>query len=161
MEVILNGRAFFLRQQCARLVQQVLEASGVDTDREIANDDTPTAIRSMFSNWNAQIKAVAQMFGYEDGVEGCDKDTYAEVIVHLQAHLTPAQAIKIFNAWWEVNEITDFFARGGKVLMPAAEAEAIEKIRRQVVQEHFQKILAEAAEAPEAAPAEERPLVVN
>lgn len=153
---MLGGRAFTLSQQRAAIVERILSLSSEDTARNILKEndepESPTAVVTrMFANWDNVIQAALLMFGYED--ENAERNTARE---HLLQYLNPGHAIRLFERWWEVNEIDAFFERGGRVLMPIQTVEELRRIRQMAYRDEME-------EDPEPSPPEiiETPAVVN
>lgn len=133
--VKLGGRSFMIRPQSAAMIQRVLEYSSVDTDRPIRTEGEDTGqgkdprafVRDAFSTWADTVAATAHMLGLQPGTPEYD-DGYA----HLTEHLRPGAVMKIYETWWRVNEIDDFFERGGRALMPLDYLERLRKVRTEM-----------------------------
>lgn len=148
VEVRLGGRSFAIRPQSAAIVQKVLEYSSVDSDRPIGAEEADTGegkdprrfVRDVFSTWDDTVAATAWMLGVEAG---------GEEYAHLQAHLRPGVVMRVYQEWWRINEIDDFFERGGRALMPLDTVQRLQEIRartRGMVADLAAQMVAEAAE---------------
>lgn len=109
--VKVGGREFKLTQQSYPTIRKVIQfvngGGGVAADGE--NSDW-TEI--MDQNYLASLPVVALLFGYE--TENPEKEA---VVQFLTGHLTPHKVVQIFQTWWKINEVDDFFDRAGKMLM--------------------------------------------
>lgn len=111
--VHLAGRTFKLTQQRRSVVLRIIKY--VNTNGESENKKPPEGIDDaelMEKNFDNSLPIIALMFGYEQ-----KDDTTKETITFLREHLNPARALKVFQAWWKLNEADDFFIRRGNILM--------------------------------------------
>lgn len=113
--VMLGAREFTVTQQRRALIERVLCESNRDlqTTQAPESEDGRTLIETMFANFDDSLPVIALIFGCE--TLGKERD---ELIAFLKEHLNPDGAIRIFETWWEINRIEDFFLRGGKAVMP-------------------------------------------
>lgn len=133
--VKIAGRTFSLSPQSASTVQKVLEYSSVDAERIIDTGETVEGkdprqfVRDVFSTWDDTVAATALMLGM-----GPDTAEHTKDLAFLKEHLSPAMVIKIYERWWEVNEVDAFFARSGRVLMPVDYLRRLEQFRAATAQ---------------------------
>lgn len=143
VEVKLGGRLFAIRPQPASVVQKVLEYSSVDQEREIVkegDEDPRRFVRGVFGNWPDTVAAVALMLDVRP--ETMPTAELQETRDFLQEHLRPAVASQVFETWWEVNEIDDFFERSGRVLASPMYLRSLKLLRQAEATERAINLLA-------------------
>lgn len=149
VHVRLAGRTFSLIPQSAKAVQSVLEYASVDEQRTIATEDEDKEgqgkdprrfVRDVFSTWDDTVAATALMLGV-----GPETKDYQADLTFLKEHLSPRIVIKIYERWWEVNEVDAFFARGGRVLMPVSYLERLQEFRERLAERAVEEIMVEDA----------------
>lgn len=132
--VKLAGREFKLTQQSQPVILRVLKFVNEEVEPEEKPEENQEKesgfTDAMARNLERALPYVALMFGYEQ-----DDTTKEEVVAFLKEHLHPSKAIVIFQTWWQLNEVDDFFARGGKVMMHPDLAASIKKSIRSEVEE--------------------------
>ncbi len=129
--VTLAGRNFVLSQQRRSVILKIIKfvtTNGMSEGQKPEEDKDDAAL--LETNFDATLPFIALMFGYEQ------KDsTTKEVIAFLKEHLRPAKALQVFQAWWRLNEVDDFFIRQGNVLMDPDVAQWMKTQRRALAQE--------------------------
>jgi hypothetical protein len=129
--VSLAGRQFVLSQQRRSVILKIIKfvtTNGASEGNKPVEGLEDAAL--LESNFDNTLPFIALMFGFEQ------KDTTTkETIAFLKEHLRPAQALKIFEAWWRLNEVDDFFIRQGNVLMDPDVAQWMKTQRRALAQE--------------------------
>lgn len=113
--VTLGGRQFEVRQQRRAVLERVLRAIYArEQDAKLPEDaDTSQFLESCFANWRDRAPTFALILGYEEG-----NPDLPGVLAHLEEHLTFPRAKRVFDAWWELNQLVDFFALGGNPMIP-------------------------------------------
>lgn len=110
VEVTLGGKVFMLKPQRRSLLQRILG----EAFKELPTDEKDDWVEGMFKNFERQLPVFPLLFGFED-----TKSTeFKEALAHLKEWLSPAAAVQVFNSWWELNKVSDFFLRGGMALYP-------------------------------------------
>lgn len=111
--VELAGRHFKLTQQRPAIVMRIVRFINTNGESEGKKPkEGAEDAELMQANFENSLPIIALMFGYEQ-----KDDTTKEVISFLKEHLNPSRALKVFQAWWELNEADDFFIRRGNMLM--------------------------------------------
>ena len=111
--VILAGKTFKLTQQRRSILQRIAKFIHTNGESEGAKPkDGADDSEIMETNLENSLPLVALMFGYEKK----DAET-KEVIELLRAHLDHRKILKVFQEWWALNEMDDFFIRRGNMLM--------------------------------------------
>jgi hypothetical protein len=142
--VTIGGRGFILKQQAKRPLMRVLDAifqsdkeqvSAVEAD-EVAADGAPAeesapleqnVAQTFIQEWDKSLPVIAMMFGFYPGKE----DEWNDCLQYLEEHLAPMAGVKVFHAWWSLNEIDSFFMRCGRTLIhPELERHIEAEVRR-------------------------------
>lgn len=134
--VSFGGRTFALTQQRRAILMRIVNFIHTNGESEGKKPkEGASDVEVMETHFENSLPLVALMFGYEKK----DDETKA-VIEFLREHLTHPKALKIFKAWWELNEIDDFFIRRGNMLMDPDIAQWMKTQRRAVTQEPLASI---------------------
>lgn len=130
VSVTLGGQQFIIKQQRRAVIDRVIDITETidqriegmrkaatldktegETDeayqvRLDAHDEAwvRDKMRITRENWETSIPAFCLIFGVEPGDEA-----YGATLAHLQEHLTFSKANRIYDAWFELNRVTDFF----------------------------------------------------
>lgn len=134
VDVVLGGRHFTIQQQRFAMVQRVLAISDQNEraiSKQEGEQETEFQERIFAERWQDTILACAYMLGVEEpaSVDG-SKD-----LAFIEHHLSIPRAIQIWEKWYEVNQINDFFVRGGRVLMKPWMVEAFQKVQQDALLE--------------------------
>jgi len=160
ISVQIGGRGFVLTQQAKVPLMRVLDAiyesekndPETDSDESATGSDEPeekkTAkdenLAQMFiEEWDKAIPVFALMFGFKPEKE----DEWTEVVGFLFENLAPMSGVKIFHAWWELNEVDDFFIRCGRTLLHPLVEQSIRTQMQSMALEQFQDAVEEIREA--------------
>lgn len=114
----LGGRPFEVRQQRRSILEKVLraiyarETDPVDKLPEQAEDNMQF-LEGCFANWRDRTATFALILGFEE-----DSPERAAILEHLEEHLTFPRAKWVFQEWWRLNELVDFFGLGGNPMVP-------------------------------------------
>jgi hypothetical protein len=125
--VTLGGKNYVITQQSRPQIERILrivnsEVAEAPVAAAAEGEKEATLTDILFRNFDAALPAFAMILGYED----LSSPAGEEMLVHLKQHLRPAGAIKVFNRWYEVNDIRSFFLRGGRLLLLPEIVKAIE-----------------------------------
>ena len=126
--VKLGGREFKLTQQSWPTIKRIIKF--VNTDAGTPEKEEQDLTDLMASKFEASLPVIALMFGFEQ-----DDTTKQEVVDFLQLHMTPRQALAVFQTWWKLNEVDDFFDRGGRILTHPEIVELIKRAKAEAVAE--------------------------
>jgi hypothetical protein len=129
--VTLGGRTFTLTQQRRSLLLRIVkfvQSNGESEGKKPKEGSDDGEI--METNFENSLPIIALMFGFE----GKDETT-KETIAFLREHLSPQRSLKVFKAWWELNEVDDFFIRRGNMLMDPDIAQWMKTQRRAIAAE--------------------------
>lgn len=114
-EVRLAGRCYTIRQQRRAVMEKILQAIYPEREDEAADDKAPSTWREValhgIERWGKHFEVFALMLGAEDA-------DLAETTKHLEEHLSWPRARKIFEAWYEINDVFGFLQRDGNALVP-------------------------------------------
>lgn len=152
--VTIGGRGFILKQQAKAPLMRVLDAMFVSetSDLEAATTDEeaePTATetlledniaRTFMKEWEKALPIIAMMFGFDPSKE----DTWKDAVAYLEENLAPMAGVKVFKAWWVLNEIDSFFIRCGRTLMHPEMERQLELSARRQMEENAREAVAEA-----------------
>jgi hypothetical protein len=126
VEVRLPGRIYTLRQDRRAMIERVLgtvaavEENGrpepvAEGDGEVKVSETDKQyVSRIFGIFEKCIHIFPLIFGFEDE----SADDFKLCLTHLTENLTADKAAQIYEAWWDLNRIGDFFVREGNVLLP-------------------------------------------
>lgn len=124
VEFTLGGRPFAIRQQRRAVLEKVLrhlyarEQSGA-----VAADATiDQFVDSCFGSWRDCVPTLALMLGIEE-----DDPNRTKLVDHLDEHLSWSRAKWVFQQWWGLNGLVDFFALGGNPMVPEFGARAADE----------------------------------
>lgn len=149
--VTVGGRGFVLKQQAKAPLMRVLNAifNSDNEELEAAKEGESEASLSenvaetFMKEWDKALPIFAMMFGFDPKQE----DTWTEALQFLEEHLAPMAGVKVFHAWWGLNEIDSFFMRCGRTLVhPSMEREIEAEVRRRT-QEAAEEIVDSAVVA--------------
>lgn len=120
LEVRLGGQIFWLRQQRRAVLEKVVKSIYPEESPALPEQATNQQFLEHASQtWEDTIPTFALMLGVEEA------DTnYAATVDHLHLHLTFPKAKKVFEAWWALNRVEDFFLHAGNPLIPEARLKA-------------------------------------
>jgi hypothetical protein len=107
--VVIGKKEFTIRPQRRALIEKIMDAAYKDQEEG-------SSIKDFFKNWDRQFPLFALIFGYED----LKAEETKEALKHLEQHLSPRAACRVFEEWWNANGIQDFFLRGGMPLYPVS-----------------------------------------
>lgn len=95
---------------------EIIESTLTDLAKEQGGEEFSMErfSKAAFQNFEEQLPVIALILGFDS-----KHAEYPEVLAHLQEHLTFDRGQRIFEVWWEVNRVDDFFAYAGNVLMTA------------------------------------------
>lgn len=112
VSIKLGGEEYQIRQQRQAIIEKVLRFAHEDPKMDDGEVNEENFAEVLFRNWDAALPTLALCLGCEGeaAVTGCVK--------HLKEHLTIPGALRIWELWWEINRIQDFFNRGGRALLP-------------------------------------------
>lgn len=133
--VKLGGHHFEIRQQdfpTLLTVAKFVSRGFLDSGEPEEGQPKATLIEQMERSLNEAKPIVALMLGAKD-------DTERNIV---DAKLTSPGAIKIFEKWWAVNEMDDFFLRQGNLLLHPRLVESQIEINA-----HLRKLMFAQAEA--------------
>ena len=108
--VKLGGVQYTIRQQRQAVLERVLKFA--HTDVQAPEGDDRAFAEMLFQNWDASLPFFALILGCEEPA------AQEECVAHLKANLTIPAALTIYETWWEINRIEDFFGRGGRPMLP-------------------------------------------
>lgn len=131
--VKVGGRSFEITQQSRPQIQRVLAFVNDEVAsqlREKKEGEEVALTELLFDNYDNQLPAIALIFGFDP-----DKKEGKEVVNHLKEHLRHSGAIRVFDRWWDLNEIDSFFVRGGKPLMSREMVEVARRVKEKAIQE--------------------------
>ncbi|HET7100673.1 MAG TPA: hypothetical protein VFJ52_05945 [Terriglobia bacterium] len=114
--VTFGGRDFVIRPQRRALIERIL-------DMAYKEETEGSSIKDFFKNWDRQFPIFALIFGYEE----MKSEETKEVLKHLESHMPLKAGPICFEDWWNVNQIQDFFLRGGMPLYPVSLVPRLEK----------------------------------
>lgn len=149
--VTLGNRNFSIRQQRRAVLERVLLAMHPEQPAlpEGAEDEENLSERELatrgIETWERHLDAFALMLG----VEASDAN-FAETIQHLEEHLTWPKARKVFEKWWELNEMASFFVRVGNALIPETMLDQFLNLTAEERRELIEKVRARASETSSA-----------
>jgi len=129
--VTLGGRTFILTQQRRSLLLRIVkfvQSNGESEGKKLKEGADDSEI--METNFENSLPIIALMFGFDTKDEATK-----ETIAFLREHLSPQRALKVFKAWWELNEVDDFFIRRGNMLMDPDIAQWMKTQRRAIAAE--------------------------
>lgn len=133
--VTIGGRGFVLKQQPKKPLMRVLDAIFQQDVEEIEAAKTEAVAledniaHSFMKEWDKALPAIAMMFGHDPKQE----DTWTEVVQFLEDNLAPMSGVKIFKAWWTLNEIDSFFMRCGRTMIhPEMEVGIESELKKQL-----------------------------
>lgn len=129
IEVPLAGKTYWIRKQRRSVLEKVLIVLHPDgPERELPKESsTREWIQFDFQRWQNAIPTLALLLG----VEETDPE-YSKTLEHLDQHLTFGDAQKVFEAWWELNEVERFFAFAGNPLIPAKRFSEFQEAQKNV-----------------------------
>lgn len=139
IDVVLGGRHFILQQQRFGLIQKILAISDRIEEavtQEPDESDTDYQIRVYRERWEDTVPAFAYIFGFEKP----DTEEGQAILTHLHAYLSIPKAIKIWERWYSINQIDDFFVRGGRILMKPWMVEAYQKAKQEALQKVIEPV---------------------
>lgn len=112
VSIKLGGEEYQIRQQRQAIIEKVLRFAHEDPKLDDGEVTEENFAEVLFRNWDAALPTLALCLGCEGepAVAGC--------VEHLKEHLTIPAALRIWDLWWEINRIQDFFNRGGRALLP-------------------------------------------
>ena len=131
--VKIGGKSFEITQQSRPMIQRVLAYVNDEVASKIKEEKEGEEValtELLFDNFDSQLPAIALIFGFDP-----DKKEGKEVVSHLKEHLRHSGAIRVFDRWWDLNEIDDFFVRGGKPLMNREMVEVVRRVKEKAIQE--------------------------
>src|SRR6185437_7939765 len=100
--VVIGKREFTIRPQRRALIEKIMDSAYKDQVEG-------SSIKDFFKNWDRQFPLFALIFGYED-LKAVERE---DVLKHLEQHVSPRAACRVFEEWWAAKGIQDFFRRGG------------------------------------------------
>lgn len=146
--VTIGGRGFILKQQPKVPLMRVLDAIFKHDEEEVktavaeaeadaeASDETEAKpaleeniAQTFIKEWDKAIPVIAMMFGFRPDKE----DEWKDAVQHLEENLAPMAGVKVFRAWWELNEIDSFFIRCGRTMLhPEMEVGIESELKKQM-----------------------------
>jgi hypothetical protein len=136
--VTIGGRGFVLKQQAKVPLMRVLDAIFKSDEDEIKTGEDEegekpaleeTVAQTFIKEWDKALPVIAMMFGFHPDKE----DEWSEVTAFLGDNLAPMAGVKVFRAWWQLNEIDSFFIRCGRTMLhPEMEVGIEAELKRQL-----------------------------
>lgn len=117
IEVDIDGRAFVLKQMPRLPLQKIIDLLYVQPPEEKGKKKERTYTESIFADCDHSFPIVARMLGFDPDKGQEAKADFNEVVQYLNEHLPPMAAARLYEQWYELNELDDFFARFGKTLL--------------------------------------------
>ena len=110
VSIKLGGKEFKIGQQRQAILERVLRFA--HTDPKVEEGEDRSFADLLFANWDDALPYFALILGFEK------EDEQADCVLHLKEYLTIPAALTIYETWWEVNRIEDFFNRGSRPMLP-------------------------------------------
>jgi len=81
---------------------------------------TKPIVDLLFEDWEKSLHVFCLIFGYEE-----TSPDYHVIHTHLHDYLTNPDALEIYDRFYEVNRLEDFFNRGGRLLLTSKQVQMI------------------------------------
>lgn len=100
-----------IRQDRRAVIERVLRQCHLVTQKEEDGDRALADV--LFENYDDSIPTLLLILGFDN-----DSPDWQEMFAAMRDDMPPTRAREIFETWWDLNQINDFFMRGGKPILP-------------------------------------------